>query len=142
MKLSEEQKKGVMNLFGSDTASGENAVASIEKTKGKFRIFNEDGSVNITVEELEKKLNKQPKVKKSVANSEISNEICADINKVIIGIKLMKDLKDYDKIATTLKLAITALKNKKEELKQAEIDRLTAEIEELTNKKNQLMGKE
>lgn len=138
MKLSEQQKEGIKTLYGDNSTGAEQAISAIEKKKGAYRFFNEDGTVTITVEELEKKINKESKPSVKVSSDEITTSIVEKLNEVKSEIKKMKDLKDYSKINTAFKSAYEELKGKRDSLKQAEIERIDKEIAELQERKNKL----
>lgn len=143
MKLNDQQKEGIKALYGANTTGAETAINTIEKKKGAFRFFNEDGTVNISIAELEKKLNKAPKNPKAPkGNKHIGNgtTIFATLKNLRDDVKSLKNLSDYNDIVLTFKSVYEDLKKKKAELKQAEIDRITSEIEELTTRKNSLLA--
>lgn len=138
MKLTEQQKQGIKNLYGVDSTSATTAIQKVESKKGKFRFFNEDGTVNVSKEEFEKKISKETKPSVKVSSDEITTAIIEKLNEARTEIKKMKDLKDYSKINTAFKNAYDELKGKKESLKQAEIDNIDKEIAELQERKRKL----
>lgn len=138
MKLTDQQKQGIRNLYGDDSAGATSAIEKVESKKGKFRFFNEDGSVNVSREDFEKKINKESKPSVKVSSDEVTTAIIEKLNEARTEIRRMKDLKDYTKINTAFKNAYDELKGKKDSLKQAEIERIDAEIAELQERKRKL----
>ena len=136
MKLTQEQKQGIINLYGADTTGAANAIEVVEKKKGVFRFFAEDGSVNISKSDFEKKINKQKKVKKTRMG--IPYTIIADLHEVRNLIRKLPTLSEYDAINNAFKSAYDALKDKKVELKDAEMNRLQEQMLEIQKRIEQL----
>ena len=89
MQLTEQQIKGIKDIYGPDTNGAEDALKTILDKRGKFRFFNEDGTVNITLEQLKKKLNKVKRIYKSVddmnsdpRNQDYTGQIINDIKEI------------------------------------------------------------
>lgn len=143
MVLTVSQGDGIKALYGEDVAGAERALKILSNKRGVLRIFNEDGSVNISKEELEKKLNKQPKQSKprvKVSSDELVQNIVSKLMEVKSDIKKLTDLKEYGKINHSFKVAYEELKNRKVALKDIEVKRLQSEIEKIQDKIKELNG--
>lgn len=143
MVLTVSQGDGIKALYGEDVAGAERALQLLSNKRGVLRIFNEDGSVNISKEELEKKLNKQPKQSKprvKVSSDELVQNIVSKLMEVKSDIKRLPDLKEYGKINHSFKVAYDELKNRKVALKDIEVKRLQSEIEKIQDRIKELNG--
>lgn len=140
MTLTQQQIEGIKNLYGDNSNDAERAIELIRKKRGTFKFFNEDGTVNISKEELEKKINKPSK--QSTTPETDKPSVVSLLNQAKKEIKKMKDLVGYESILKGLKSTYEELTKKKEELKEAEIARLDNEIKELQEKKSKLLNNE
>lgn len=137
MLLTKSQAEQIKSLYGEDTESAQRTLEQLCSKKGVLRIFNEDGTLKITKEELEKKLNKPTKKKKSLHDLDFqrdNQEFIHSMNQVITYIKNLKSLEYYDRIKDGLLVARVELQKKKQSLKQKEIERINEEIKSLQNK--------
>ena len=130
MKLTDQQKQGIRNLYGDDSTGATSAIEKVESKKGKFRFFNEDGSVNVSKEDFEKKINKESKPSVKVSSDEAVESIVVKIDEAKAEIKKLKDLKGYNTIKGALKSAYGALNGRRNALRDEEIARLKEEIAE------------
>lgn len=141
MNITKPQIDGIKNLYGEDTNGAEKTLELIKNKRGALKIFNEDGSVNISKEELEKKLNKPSKQPKQVVSSdEIASQVLNLLNQTKNEIRKLKDLKEYNNIELAIKQVYGTLKKRRENLKDMEIARIDKEIEELQELKSQLVA--
>lgn len=141
MVLTQQQVEAIRNLYGEDNSGAERTLELINRKRGALKIFNEDGSVNISKEELEKKLNKPSKQPKQVVSSdEIASQVINLLNQTKSEIRKLKDLKEYNTIELTIKQVYGGLKKKREELKDLEIARIDKEIGDLQELKSKLLA--
>ena len=134
MQLNEQQIKGIKDIYGPDTKGAEDALKTILDKRGKFRFFNEDGTVNITLEQLKKKLNKVKRIYKSVddmnsdpRNQDYTGQIINDIKEIKRKISLLKHSSSLVRIKAATETIL-------EEIEKRKISIIDNELEEVKNK--------
>ena len=134
MQLTEQQIKGIKDIYGPDTNGAEDALKTILDKRGKFRFFNEDGTVNITLEQLKKKLNKVKRIYKSVddmnsdpRNQDYTGQIINDIKEIKRKISLLKHSSSLVRIKAATETIL-------EEIEKRKISIIDNELEEVKNK--------
>lgn len=141
MTLTQSQIEGIKSLYGEDVAGAEKAIETIKNKRGILRIFNEDGSVNISKEEIEKKLNKKPKISIPKVSSDELNANILDLLKQTKGeVRKLKNLGNYETIKSEIKKLYHVLENRKKELLDSEIESIDKEIEALQQRKEQFLA--
>lgn len=140
MVITKTQYEGIQALYGDDSNGFKQTIQKISEKRGVLKIFNEDGSLNLSREELEKKLNRP--ARKSTTTPTNKPNVCMLLKQAIHQISKMNDLSDYEYIIVSLKEAYDVLKRKKEELREIEISRIENEIRELQEKKSRLLNNE
>lgn len=142
MKLTKEQVQGIKTLYGDDEQGAINAIKKIDSKKGKFRFFNADGTVNISIAELEEKLNKEskPKPKKEI-EEEGTYSFAQELRNIAYDMyNSLDNLEEYFYIVAGLRDIARILKKKKEELRDVEISNIDDQIAELEEKKKELLA--
>lgn len=141
MTLTQSQIEGIKSLYGEDVAGAEKAIETIKSKRGALRIFNEDGTVNISKEVLEKKLNKKPKLSiPKVSSDELNANILELLNQTKGEIRKLKNLGNYETIKSEIKKLYHVLENRKKELLDSEIESIDKEIEALQQRKEKFLA--
>lgn len=145
MQLTEQQIKGIRDIFGTDTEGAEDALKTISDKRGKFRFFNEDGTVNITLEQLKKKLNKVKKIYKTVddmnsdpRNQDYAGQIINDIKEIKRKIYLLKHSSSLIRVKTATETILEAIENRKISIIDNELEEVKNKIHNLTILQKQL----
>lgn len=145
MQLTEQQIKGIRDIFVTDTNGAEDALKTISDKRGKFRFFNEDGTVNITLEQLKKKLNKVKKIYKTVddmnsdpRNQDYAGQIINDIKEIKRKIYLLKHSSSLIRVKTATETILEAIENRKISIIDNELEEVKNKIHNLTILQKQL----
>lgn len=141
MQLTSENIGSIRQLYGEDRDGAERALELLKNKRGVLKIFNEDGSVNVSKEELEKKLNKPSKVKLPKDGHDDRLEDILHLMKEVVGsIRMLKDLSGYYLIKNEITNIEKALLKRKDDLLEDEIRRIDIEIDNLERRKDKLLS--
>lgn len=113
MRLEEKQVDSINALYGDDTKRCEKVTKALKALKGKVKVFNEDGSLSVSKEELEAKVLKKPKTNhqkakvsektKPKVTEAVTETILSKLSEVETEICKMTDLKDYQRVSQKMK---------------------------------------
>lgn len=138
MKLTDENIASIKQLYGEDFDAADKVIDLLRKKKGVVKIFNKQGGIDYTVEEVEAKLNRPNKTRVSTPDNEILDKISKHFTEIKNLIKQIKRTDKFNFVRNEITFVNMSITRRYNTLLEREIQLTDKEIKQLQEKREQL----
>lgn len=138
MKLTDENIASIKQLYGEDFDAADKVIDLLRKKKGVVKIFNKQGGIDYTVEEVEEKLNKPNKTRVATPDNEILDKISKHFTEIKNLIKQIKRTDKFNFVRNEITFVNMSITRRYNTLLEREIQLTDKEIKQLQEKREQL----